>query len=69
MKYSMTYKTALPDTALYELFDRLVDAGRLEPTFHDGEVRTHHEFRDLVRRKMCISGLAQGTDACLECSG
>lgn len=51
MKYALEYKSALPDVALYELFDRLADAGRLELTFHDGEIRTHHQFRDMVRRE------------------
>ena len=26
--YGMTHKSALPDVALYELYDRLKDAGR-----------------------------------------
>jgi hypothetical protein len=46
----MTYKASLRDTDLYELFDRLGDAGRRENTFHDGWIRKHHDFRDLVRR-------------------
>ena len=48
--YGMVHKSALPDCVLYELFDRLLETGRLTETFYDGEVKTHHEFRDFVRR-------------------
>lgn len=36
--YGMTHKSALPDVALYELYDRLKDAGRFHETFYDGEI-------------------------------
>lgn len=47
----MTHKLALPDMALYELYDCLKDAGRFHETFYDGEIEdSHHGFRDYVRR-------------------
>lgn len=49
--YGMTHKSALPDVALYELYDRLKDAGRFHETFYDGEIEdSHHGFRDYARR-------------------
>lgn len=49
--YAMTYKSTLPNVALYELYDRLKDAGRFRETFYDGEIEdSHHGFRDYVRR-------------------
>lgn len=49
--YGMIHKSALPDAALYELYDRLKETGRFHETFYDGEIEdSHHGLRDYVRR-------------------
>ena len=61
MRYALLHKSALSDSMLYELFDRLADAGRVERSF-SGNITTHHEFRDFCRRDavhfwaMCADG-------------
>lgn len=45
----MNYKTQLTDPDLYEIWDRLVDAGVAETTFYGAQAVDHHSFRDLVR--------------------
>ena len=46
----MNYKTQLTDPDLYEIWDRIVDAGVAESTFYGAQATDHHSFRDLVRR-------------------
>lgn len=66
MRYSLLHKSVITDPMLYELFDRLDDAGRVAQTFCEGHVTTHHEFRDLCRREdvhlwaMCADGDPDG---------
>ncbi len=51
----------MSDPMLYELFDRIADAGRIEQSF-SGNITTHHAFRDFFRRDdvhlwaMCADG-------------
>ena len=61
MLYSLLHKSAMSDPMLYELFDRLADAGRIERSF-SGNIVDHHQFRNFCRREdvhfwaMCADG-------------
>lgn len=62
MRYSLLHKSAMSDLDLYELFDRLQDAGRVESASYDGSVTDRHSFRDLCRSEFTHfwAGLGDG---------